>query len=574
MSNVLTSYVYKMISALMQGGVVDVVISPGSRSTPLAYGFASTEGLNVYRQVDERSAGFFALGLAKATAKPVVLLCTSGTAAANYYPAVVEAKYARVPLIVITADRPHELREVGAPQAINQMGLYGEHVKWSAEFPIPDDAPATLPFIERHSVRAVAIATSAPFGPVHVNVPFREPLLIDFGNVPPATFKKSYVSELEPSRVAKKELQEIIAATRAGIIVVGELPLGTDTTHLWNFVRAVQWPVLIESLSNLRTEVPEDCQLFGISTYDALLKSERFKRNVTPETVIRFGAQPVSKFLMQHIAASKPKNYVVVDEDVMFRDSVHASTHFIHARVGEWLSELEVDNARTEISFAQFWKMADLLAVDTIEKYKTYATDEGAMVRTFIERLPAGSDVFVSSSMPIRDIDTFLTTEVRDVQVFANRGANGIDGVMSTALGFSKGRPERKAYILIGDLAFLHDVNAFIATRYQECDATIVVMNNDGGGIFSYLPQASVTAHYEDLFGTPTGLTFEQVASMYGFDYKRATTVAEFEEAMRAGKTTPIQLIEAFTNREQNVTEHRQLWQNIKEGLDAWLDSL
>lgn len=574
MSNALTSYVYKMVSALMQGGVVDVVISPGSRSTPLAYGFASIDGLNVYRQVDERSAGFFALGLAKATAKPVVLLCTSGTAAANYYPAIVEAKYARVPLIVLTADRPHELREVGAPQAINQIGLYGAHVKWSAEFPIPDEAEATLPFIERHTARAVAIATSAPFGPVHINVPFREPLLIEFGKAPQATFKQSFASELEPSRAAKKALQEVIASTRAGIIVVGELPLGTDTTHLWNFVRAVQWPVMIESLSNLRTEVPEDCQLFAISTYDALLKSERFKRNVAPETVIRFGAQPVSKFLMQHIATSKSKNYVVIDEDVMFRDSVHASTHFIHAGVGEWLSELDIDNARTEISFAQFWKMADLLAVDTIEKYKTFATDEGAMVRTFIESLPAGSDVFVSSSMPIRDIDTFLTTEVRDVQVFANRGANGIDGVMSTALGFAKGRPERKAYILIGDLAFLHDVNAFIATRYQECDVTVVVMNNDGGGIFSYLPQANVEAHYEDLFGTPTGLTFEQVASMYGFGYKRATTVAEFEAAMCAEKTTPIQIIEVFTNRTQNVTEHRQLWKNINEGLDAWLDSL
>ena len=258
----------------------------------------------------------------------------------------------------------------------------------------------------------------------------------------------------------------------------------------------------------------------------------------------------------------------------MFRDSVHTSTHFIHARVGEWLSELAIDNARTEISFAQFWKMADLLAIDTIEKYKTFATDEGAMVRTFIESLPAGSDVFVSSSMPIRDIDTFLTTDVRDVQVFANRGANGIDGVMSTALGFAKGRPGRHAYILIGDLAFLHDVNAFIATRYQECDVTVVVMNNDGGGIFSYLPQANVEAHYEDLFGTPTGLTFEHVANMYSFDYKRATSVTEFEAAMRAEKTTPVQIIEAFTNRTQNVKEHRQLWKNINEGLDAWLDSL
>lgn len=575
MSNreVLTNYVYKMVAALMQGGVVDVVISPGSRSTPLAYAFASTKELNVYRQVDERSAAFFALGLAKATAKPVVLLCTSGTAAANYFPAIVEAKYARVPLIVITADRPHELREVGAPQTINQIRLYGESVKWSTEFPIPDEAPQTLHYIERHTARAVNIAMTAPFGPVHVNVPFREPLLIDFSELPAPTFKMSFLNELEPSRTGITELQQVIAQARAGIIVVGELPLGTNTEHLWSFIRKVQWPVMIESLSNLRTEVPEDCLLYVISTYDSILKNERFKRNVTPDTVIRFGAQPVSKFLMQFITQAAPKNFVVIEEDPMFRDSTHMATHFIHAKVGDWLEEMAIANTRTEQAFAQFWKMADLLALDTIEKYRDHATDEGAMVSAMLASLPACVDIFVSSSMPIRDIDTFLTTERKDLQVFANRGANGIDGVMSTALGFSKGRPARKAYILIGDLAFLHDVNAFIATRYQICDVTVVVLNNDGGGIFSYLPQSTVDAHYEELFGTPTGLTFEQVAKMYDFEYVKATTVEQFEAAIQVD-TSGMRIIEAFTNREENTAEHRALWKRINEGLDQWLDSL
>lgn len=577
MSNreVLTSYVYKIVTALMQNGIVDVVISPGSRSTPLAYAFASTKALNIYRQVDERSAAFFALGLAKSTAKPVVLLCTSGTAAANYFPAIVEAKYARIPLIVITADRPHELREVGAPQAINQIRLYGENVKWSAEFPIPDEVPQTLPFIERHIARAASIATAAPYGPVHLNIPFREPLLIDFQEEPiTPTFFGSFISELAPSKAATLQLQQIIAQTTTGIIIVGELALGTDTAHIWAFTRKCKWPILLESLSNMRTEVPEDCEQYVVSTYDALLKYERFKRNVTPDTVIRFGAQPVSKFLTQFITQSIPKNYVVIDEDPMFRDSTNMSTHFIHATVGEWLSKMDIMNLRTEVAFAHFWKAADRIASECINHYDHYSVDEGAMVSALLKTMPEGADVFVSSSMPIRDIDTFLTTSPVDMQVFANRGANGIDGVMSTALGFSQGRPNRKTYLLIGDLAFLHDVNAFIATRYQSCDLTVIVLNNDGGGIFSYLPQSSVEAHYEQLFGTPTALTFEYIAQMYDLDYVRVTTITELTEAIQSEKLAPVRLIEAFTNRADNVVEHRALWQRINERLEQWLNSL
>lgn len=567
---ILTDYVYKMVASLVQGGVEQVVVSPGSRSTPLAYAFASTKELTMYRQVDERSAAFFALGIAKATAKPVVLLCTSGTAAANYFPAIVEASYARVPLIVITADRPHELREVGAPQAINQLNLYGEHVKWSVDFPLADGVAPTLPFVERHIARAVALATSAPFGPVHLNVPFREPLLIDFHDeLPRATFQQSSIAELTPSERTQGELRDLLAATKRGFIVIGELPLGTDLTILWDLVRQLKWPTIVESLSNMRTLVPEDCMQYVITTYDAIMKSEDFPALVKPDTVLRLGAQPISKFIMQFITKSQPNAYIVVDEDPMFRDSTGVSTHFIQATIGEWLRKLDVSDNMLESAYLAEWQDADDLALEYIEHYTEGAIDEGAMVSLLLEFIPEGSDIFVSSSMPIRDVDTFLIKTTKDIRVFANRGANGIDGVVSTAMGFSQVN-KRETYLIIGDLAFLHDVNGLIASRYQNCNITIIVMNNDGGGIFSYLPQSKVEEHYEDLFGTPTALEFRDIAHMYDMEYVRVDEIAELFPKFTIAKKRPLRLVEIFTDREENVFAHRALWQRINSGLKAW----
>lgn len=561
---ILTDYVYKIVSSLVQNNITNAVISPGSRSTPLAYAFQSAKEVTVYRQVDERSAAFFALGLAKSIGKPVVLLCTSGTAAANFYPAIIEAKYARVPLIVLTADRPHELREVGAPQAINQIGIYGEHVKWSVDFPIPDENPKTLPFIERHIVRAVNMAMSYPLGPVHMNVPFREPLLIDFNEeLPSPTFKQSYVSEITPNKDAQQHLSNIINETKKGFFVIGELPLNTNVSHLWSVIRKAKWPVLIESLSNMRSEVPEDCLAYCISTYDALLKSESFKQKVVPDTVIRIGAQPVSKFLMNFITESLPNDYVIIDESPMFRDSTAVSTLFIHANVGQWLEGLQVES-NVDNQYVSTWQKAESIAKHLIHQYGNDEKDEGAIVHQILTSLPEKSDVFVSNSMPIRDIDTFLLPTAKDIKIFANRGANGIDGVMSTAIGFSKGRTNRGMYLLIGDLAFLHDSNALVATRYQPCNITVFVLNNDGGGIFSYLSQATIKEYYEDLFGTPTALTFEQVAKMYDMEYTKIENKEELSTFLQKEPQHSLRLVEIFTDRKTNVESHRNLWKQIE----------
>lgn len=560
---ILTEYVYQIVSSLVHNGMTNVVISPGSRSTPLAYAFQSAKEVTVYRQVDERSAAFFALGLAKATGKPAVLLCTSGTAAANYYPAIVEAKYARIPLIILTADRPHELREVGAPQAIDQIRIYGEHVKWSVDFPIPDGNKNTIPFIERHIARAVSVANTYPLGPVHINVPFREPLLIDFyESLPKSRFNQSYIGEIIPSEKAIQHFTNIINETKKGFIVIGELPLNTNVEHLWAFIRKTKWPVLIESLSNMRSEVPEDCLPYCISTYDALLKSKSFKEKVVPNTVIRFGAQPVSKFLMNFITGSMPNEYVIVDESPMFRDSTSVSTMFIHGTIGEWLKEVIIES-NIEEEYVSTWQKAEQVAITLINQYGEIEKDEGAIVQQILSSLPTKSDLFVSNSMPIRDIDTFLLPTEKDVKIFANRGANGIDGVMSTAIGFSKGRIDRNMYLLIGDLAFLHDVNALVATRYQPCNLTVFLLNNDGGGIFSYLSQATIKEYYEDLFGTPTALTFEQVAKMYDMEYVKIESKEQLSNFFHSEPKSSLRLVEIFTDRQENVEAHRKLWNQI-----------
>lgn len=562
---VLTDYVRRMTTALMMADVKAVVISPGSRSTPLAYAFASTEGLDVYMQVDERSAAYFALGLAKASGNPVVLLCTSGTAASNYHPAITEAYYARIPLIVITADRPHELREVGAPQAIDQIRMYGKHVKYSVDFPLAENNSDIEDFIDRHVSRALSVATSAPRGPVHLNVPFREPLLIDFDReTPKTTFQKRFKSVASLDASIAQQISQLLTASEKGFIIAGEMPIGFDKVAFWNFAKALEWPVLCDPLSNLRTEVPEQCLGLCIDHYDALLKSDAFKEKVVPDTVIRFGAQPVAKPLSLYLKKVRPATVIAVDESPEFRDSLGVVTHHIQT-TSEAVMQIIVDKSKT--SYTELWTKANDAASAITDNYEGVVGDEGIFAQTLFEYLPTGSDLVSGSSMPIRDVDTFFRKTDKDITIFANRGTNGIDGVVSTAFGIQAAR-KRPTWLLIGDLSFLHDVNGLIVTRFHEADLTIVIINNDGGGIFSYLPQAEAGNHFEELFGTPTGLTFGHIAAMYDAQYAAIHTPEEFAMELVKAKEKPVRIIEVFTNRQANVKAHRDLWTKITDRLD------
>lgn len=562
----LTDYVRRMTGSLINAGVKKVVISPGSRSTPLAYAFASTKELEVYMQIDERSAGYFALGLAKASREPVILLCTSGTAASNYFPAVTEAHYARIPLIVITADRPHELREVGAPQAIDQIQLYGNHVKYSVDFPLAEDNRDIEDYIERQTQRAVSVALTVPFGPIHLNVPFREPLLIDFDlEIQTRTFKKHFKSNNSLDESTANLLTDIVKNTEKGFIIAGELPGSLNKEAFWSFAEALQWPVLCDPLSNLRSQVPTQCLPLCIDRYDALLKSERFAEEVIPSTVIRFGAQPVSKPLSIYLKKVRPHTLIAVDESPEFRDPLGVVTHHIQSSV-ESVLKLAVHKEQT--SYAGKWIEANDKASEVTENLAKLAGDEGAYAQMLFRHLPNGSDIISGSSMPIRDVDTYFGKTPKDVKVFANRGANGIDGVVSTAFGIQAAR-KRPTWLLIGDLSFLHDVNGLLVSRFHDTNLTIVIMNNDGGGIFSYLPQAESGPHFEELFGTPTGLSFEHIAAMYDAQYNSIETLEDFKVELAKEKEKNVRIIEVFTDRSANVKAHRALWTEIVERLEA-----
>lgn len=558
----LTEYVSAFTHSIVHLGVKNVVISPGSRSTPLAYACMKQEGLDVFRQIDERSAAYFALGMAKASGKPVMLLCTSGTAAANYFPAIVEAYYARVPLLVVTADRPSELREVGAPQAINQINLFGSHVKWAADLPMPEQENQ-LDFLARHLHRSLSSATTEPKGPVHLNVPFREPLRIDFEQDYESRGEIAHFGgELAISEATENFLLELMK-TEKGMLVVGEMT-SPMPPEFWAFIRKLNWPVLADPLSNIRGNAEESCKELIIDSYDALLKGETFKNSVIPEAVIRIGPQPVSKPLSQYLSAIKPGTYVVFDESPMLRDAQSVVTHHIQASIKRlWKLPIE---AKGRSVYLQKWTDASELFWELAEQHCSEELDEGVLAKAFFEELD-GCDLIVSSSMPIRDVDTFFKTTGRDVTIYANRGANGIDGVVSTAFGVQAAN-KRPAYLFIGDLSFLHDMNGLIASKMQETDLTIVIMNNDGGGIFSYLPQSQEERFFEELFGTPTGLTFSDAAKMYDADYAAVETKDQLTAALRNEKQKAVKIIEVFTDRETNVAVHRKLWSRLDEELE------
>ncbi|NWJ48094.1 MAG: 2-succinyl-5-enolpyruvyl-6-hydroxy-3-cyclohexene-1-carboxylic-acid synthase [Chloroflexi bacterium] len=585
------AYVDAFVEELARAGMQHVVISPGSRSTPLAYSFARNGNIKVWMQYDERSGAFFALGMAKASRKPVALVCTSGTAAANYFPAITEAQLSRVPLLVLTADRPPELRNNGAPQAIDQLKIYGDYVKLFVEAALPEASEDMLRYARTIAGRAFGTALAKPSGAVHINFPFREPLIPAPipGQPLPAVEKrnleawqgragaKTYVTLSQaPRRLAKPELGNLaqtLSSQQRGVIICGAIDEPELSEQLVKLAETLQFPILADPLSGLRTG-SHDKNLI-IDNYDAFLRDEAIVAGFAPSMVLRFGAMPTAKPVLLWLKRFSECPQIVVDSGDGWQEPTMLATEIIHADptllCRDLCMQLADSQSTTENSWLSGWLEASHLAHETVQAIMGELDEpfEGKIFTELRELLPEGAILFSSNSMPVRDMDTFFSSTDRNIRLMCNRGANGIDGVVSSALG-AGAVTSAPLTLVIGDLSFYHDMNGLLAAKLHQLNATIILINNDGGGIFSFLPQASYPENFELLFGTPHGLDFRHVAALYGAEYTLSTNWHTFREAVSSSFAKPgLKIIEIPTTRAQNVIQHRRFWGPIAERIKA-----
>ncbi len=570
----LTTYIASFVSELVRTGVTDVVVSPGSRSTPIAMVLAEHPDLNVHIQVDERSAAFFALGIAKATNHPTALLCTSGTAAANYYPAIVEANISRIPLVVLTADRPHELRDVGAPQTIDQIHLYGKHVKWFVEMAPPEDTTEMIRYARVVCARAVSTSLQAPAGPVHLNFPLREPLipLLEDKNLFNPTEREEHYVGIKRSALTLEEYEygayaDRVSEVNKGIIICGQIEDDEFAEAVVSLAKKLHFPIIADPLSQLRSG--DHTGEYIIDTYDTFLRDEAVREDLKPDLIIRFGSMPVSKSLTFFLKENHSSTQIVVDGGGGWRDPSLLSTDMVHCQEVTFCRKLEKEAEQKQMSsYCKKWLDINKQAVELIRVLdRQESLSEAKLFYKLAELLPENSTIFVGNSMPIRDLDSFFHFNQKSIKVMANRGANGIDGTISTALGAAT--KEQPFYLLLGDLTFFHDLNGLVAAKLEEIDVTIILINNNGGGIFSFLPQSNQSKHFELLFGTPLDLDYRKAVEMYGGEFVRVESWDHFtknfiEDRSKSG----LRVIELVTNRDENAKEHRELWNFVSQEIN------
>jgi 2-succinyl-5-enolpyruvyl-6-hydroxy-3-cyclohexene-1-carboxylate synthase len=554
-----------LVDEWARAGLTDAVVSPGSRSAPLALALARDGRWRVHMVLDERSAAFRALGFALATGRAAVVLCTSGTAAANFHPAVVEASYARVPLIVCTADRPPELRDTGAGQTIDQVRLYGDAVRWFCDPGPPGGEPEPGPTWRALASRAVAETLGPPAGPVHLNLAFREPLLptgeplVDApGRAGGRPWIVSTPAVRAPGANDVDRLVEQVRAHPRGVLVAG-WGAGVAPATAARLAAAAGWPVLADPISQLRVGTS------AVSAYEALLRDPSFAEAHRPDLVVRIGAPLTSKVTTAWLDPSVPQ--VLIDPDGVWLDPHHASAER-YAADAELLLDavaggLERSRAGPVSAWLGEWLGAEQLARRAIDEVLDApgATSEGRVARDVAAVLPPGATLFVASSVSVRALEWCMAP--RDgVRVLANRGANGIDGFVSTVIGAAHTDPSAATVGLCGDLCFLHDVNGLIGARGP---ATFVVLDNDGGGIFSYLPPSELP-EFEQLFATPHGLDLVEVARAHGAIAERIDGVGKLGEVLTSTELLAARAVRVLVvpvDRDASVERHREIWRAV-----------
>lgn len=580
LSNINTLWTSVLVEELVRLGVTQFVISPGSRSAPLTVAVSRNKRARSMIHFDERGAAFFALGHARATGKPAALICTSGTAVANYLPAVVEASVDCLPMILLTADRPPELRNKGANQTITQPGIFGSYVRWAHDLVCPT-TETSLTILLKTVDEMVAAALTSPAGPVHLNCMFREPLapskagmsLVEYASTISGWSTSgspiASVSEVD-SQLSNDELsvvRQILQNTARGFLVVGALRNDTERKAVVSLAGKLGWPLIADITSGLRGgEIDQ-----RIDFFDLMLSSDEFATANPVETVIQFGSRLTSKRLLKYLESSAPKNYIQILDHSFVHDPIDRVTTRLQVDIAHACEQLEgVLQDSDEGEWYRVWKSASKVVDSFLEQNFAASTEltEPLLAHLLTSEVEMNDTLWLASSMPIRDLDMFACPRANWYTVGANRGASGIDGTIASAAGYSAGIG-RRVTVLIGDLAMLHDLNSLALLRETKVELTIIVINNNGGGIFGHLPISEAGDVFEKCFVTPHGYRFEDAAKMFHLRYEHVETTSQFLESLSRTRTQIGScVIEVAIDRVRNQSVHQQLLSGAAAKLD------
>ena len=584
----MNEYIAALVDEFYQLGVRHAVFSPGSRSTTMAMLFKEHEGFETYMNIDERSASFMALGIAKAHKEPTVLVCTSGSAVAHYLPAILEAQYSGVPLIVLSADRPHTLLHVGAPQTVDQHKIFGTAVNYYEELAVPQESHYyTYP--RQVARKAYMKAMDTKKGPVHINVPLFEPLVpelsrnhFEAGRSSFKVVKPNYSSvfgcdnrnnlthfnnaiDIAHGNDGTNEINDLLERYDRILILAGPQIDIDEANTIRSFGEALQAPILADPLSNVRRRYNSadnqsnkegiDTNNVVISTYDALLAGQALWRELKPDCVIQFGQIVVSKRVQQMIASWTDVEYIEVNPTMDSMNPTGKTTMHVQASIDVFTHLYGKNNSSD--TYLNIWQRLDQEG----KKQLSTAVDEpqcfeGRTIRELQEHIPEDGQVFVANSMTIRDFDYFWFSGKSKAVLYGNRGVNGIDGTISTALGLAaNGKP---TYLVTGDLSLFHDLNGLAVAKTHNLNLTIILHNNDGGGIFEYLPQKG-TKHFDYLFSTSQGLDYGGAAKLYGCGYTKISSPDELGSVLnKVSSESGVHIIEIPTNREYSRELHKK----------------
>ncbi|MGD1704528.1 2-succinyl-5-enolpyruvyl-6-hydroxy-3-cyclohexene-1-carboxylic-acid synthase [Dapis sp. BLCC M229] len=560
--NINTVWASILVETLKRLGLTTAIISPGSRSTPLTFAFATHPKIEAIPIIDERSAAFFALGIAKKNYHAVVIVCTSGTAAANFYPAIIEAKESRIPLLVLTADRPPELRNCHAGQTIEQVKLYGNYPNWQIELSLPSVELKRLEYLRQTVIYGWEKTTFPTPGPVHFNIPFRDPLppipqpeTIALASKFPKKFFATVQPVLRTEYLPNYDLIELLKnqlKSQQGIIVAGLAQPEKPQEYcqaIAEISQTLNFPVLAEGLSPLRNY--SQLNPYLISTYDLILRNQNLAEKLIPEIVLQIGELPTSKQLRSWLEVTNSHRLIIDKSDHNF-DPLHGKT--IHLRISvEQLAKIltpEIILNNSDINYLNLWCNYEAKVRENIDKKMAKVNQilEPKISWLISQTLPKTTPIFIANSMPVRDVEFFWVHNNSQIQPFFNRGANGIDGTLSTALGIA--HRHQSSIMLTGDLALLHDTNGFLLRNKLVGHLTIILINNQGGGIFEMLPIAKFEPPFTEFFATPQDINFADLCKTYDVEHQNISSWKELQKLLNPLPSRGIRVLELQTNRQ------------------------